>query len=159
MLGQQPPQREAAALVGAPELGEADGRLAVVGLLGQELVDAGLQLGGDAGEGQAAHRRTGTPAAPHRGPEAAAAPGHQALSPSAAGPVARAQPAGVGLPRRLGLHLGQHLGVEGGGGEQLGVGAVGHHPSAVEQHDAVGEADGGEPVGDDQGRAPLHEAS
>ena len=59
----------------------------MVGLLGQELVDAGLQLGGDAAEGQAAHRRTGTPATPHRGPEAAAAPGHQALSPSAAGPV------------------------------------------------------------------------
>ena len=41
--------------------------------------------------------------------------------------------------------------------QQFGVGAVGHDPAAVEQHDAIGQADGGEPVGHDQGGPALHQ--
>ena len=62
-------------------------------------------------------------------------------------------------PLLLGLELGglgQHLGVEGGGGQQLGVGAVGHHLVLVEQHHPVGQGEGREPVGDDQGGPALH---
>ena len=46
--------------------------------------------------------------------------------------------------------LGQHLGIERRGLEQLGVGAVGHDLVLVQQHDPVGQGDGREPVGDDQ---------
>ena len=40
--------------------------------------------------------------------------------------------------------------------EQLGVVAVGEHPPAVEHDDLLGEGDGREAVGDDEGRAPGH---
>ena len=62
---------------------------------------------------------------------------------------------GVGLPFEL-AGLGQHLGVEGRGLEQLGVGPVGHDLVLVQQDHPVGQGDGGQPVGDDQGGAALH---
>ena len=42
--------------------------------------------------------------------------------------------------------------------QELGVGAVRHHPAGVHEHDPIRQADGGQPVGDDQGGAALHEA-
>ena len=52
--------------------------------------------------------------------------------------------------------LGQHLGVERCGLEQLGVGPVGHDLVLVQQDHPVGQGDGGQPVGDDQGGPALH---
>ena len=37
------------------------------------------------------------------------------------------------------------------------MGTVGHDPASVEEHDAIGQADGREPVGDDQCGPALHE--
>ena len=61
----------------------------------------------------------------------------------------------VGLGFEL-AGLGQYLGVEGSGLEQLGVGPVGHDLVLVQQHHPVGQGDGGQPVGDDQRGAALH---
>ena len=78
-----PQQAQAAALLGALVLGEGDVGLAVVGLLGQELVHAVLELGGDPPEGQPGRgRRAGSPAAAEHRP---AAPSRR--SPSVALPV------------------------------------------------------------------------
>jgi hypothetical protein len=45
------------------------------------------------------------------------------------------------------------------GGQQLVVGALLHDASVVEHHDVAGAADRGQPVGDDDGRAPRQEAA
>ena len=37
------------------------------------------------------------------------------------------------------------------------MGAIGHDASVFKQDDAIGQADGREPVGDDERRAPFHE--
>src|SRR5688500_9404333 len=59
-----------------------------------------------------------------------------------------------GHPRRS---AGEDLAVALVGGEELGVGAGGRDPAAVEQDDAIGERDGGRPVGDDDRGAVAHD--
>ena len=53
--------------------------------------------------------------------------------------------------------LGQDLGVARLGGQQLGVGALGDDPAALDHRHPVGQADGRQAVGDDQGGAVGHE--
>ena len=129
---QQAPQRQPPALArrsGCCEKSTVG--LAVVGLVGQQRVDAGLELGGDAAEGQAGHRlrRAG------RRPRPGAADPTAATAPSAdpPGPAGRRRPGPIGArapsarPRAVGagrpdgcasdvpsasLGLGQDLGVE-----------------------------------------------
>ena len=52
--------------------------------------------------------------------------------------------------RRPRSALGQDLGVAGLGGQQLGVRALGDDTPALDHRDPVGQADGRQPVGDDQ---------
>src|SRR3546814_5634156 len=46
--------------------------------------------------------------------------------------------------------------VLGVGGEEVGVGAVGDHPTVADQHDPIREGDGGGAVGDDDRGATAH---
>jgi len=62
---------------------------------------------------------------------------------------------GVSVPLEL-AGLGQHLGVERCGLQQLGVRAVGHDLVLVEKQDPIGQGDGGQAVGDDQCGPSLH---
>ena len=53
--------------------------------------------------------------------------------------------------------VGEHLAVGRAGGQQRVVGALGHHPAAVDQHHAIGEGDRGGAVGDDDGGPVAHD--
>ena len=171
VLGEEAPQGEALQLVLVGVLLEREGRRLVLGLRGHEAVDPGLELRRGCrrrGVRRAAGRPDGTgPAAQSASASEPSAPGHRPTS----GPhgvehgsergVARRPSAVVLRPVVLvgGLELGglgQHLGVERGGGQELGVGAVGHHLVLVEQDHPVGQRDGRQPVGDDQGGPALH---
>ena len=68
----------------------------------------------------------------------------------------RPRPSGstAGAQRLLVVRLREDLCVERRAGEKLGVGAVGDDPPLVQQHDAIGQADGREAVGDDERRPP-----
>src|SRR5579871_260914 len=48
-------------------------------------------------------------------------------------------------------------GVDAGLGDQILMPALLDHPAVLEHQDAVGMADGGEAVGDDDGRPPAHQ--
>ena len=61
------------------------------------------------------------------------------------------------LPLVLLFGVGEDLAVERHVAHELVVAAVGDDATAFEHHHAVGEADGREPVGDDQRGAPAHE--
>ena len=165
VLGQQAPQGQAPQLLLGGVLVEGDVGFGVRRARSEQAVHAGLELRGDAGEGEAGGRRppdrARPPPQPHRRSHAAA-PGHRA--PRRGGARARSgrrppsSPAASRSVLRLELgRLGQDLGVEGGGGQQLGVGAVGHDLLLVEEHHPVGQRDGGQAVGDDEGGPALHE--
>ena len=135
------------------DLGERDVRRRVLGLV----VEDGLDLGRRARAGLPAN---GSPAAALGRDRARAAEAPLAApSPRPSGRRVRRSPAtpdrapslDLGSSSVRGLVLGsvrQHLGVARLGGQQLGVRAGGDDPAALEQHDAVGEADGRQPVGD-----------
>ena len=55
------------------------------------------------------------------------------------------------------LDVRQHLGVPGLGGHEAGMGAVGDDPTALEEHDPLGQVDRRQPVGDDERRPTLHQ--
>ena len=159
VLEEQSPQAQATPLLGALVLREVDVGLAVVGLLGQELVHAVLELGGDAAEGQPGRgRRAGAPAPAEHGPSASPpAEAHQLPPCPAADPFPWADARRPERDLGVGIDLGQDFGVLRGRGQQLGVGAVGHDVPVLEQDDAVGQADRREPVRHDQRGATLHE--
>ena len=139
-------------------------------LLGEHLVDARLQLGRDAREGQAAlglARRAA--AAEAVAPGRTATPGHYA-SPRTGRPHARSVPLAAARPAHLAaveqprssrglvlLDVGEYLRVAGLGRHQLRVGTVGHDAAVLEQQHPLGEPDGGETVGDDQRRPTAHQ--
>ena len=79
VLGEEAPEGEPSLVAGLRSLAEADVRVAVVRLVGQEPVDAGLQLRRDPAERQAGAGCARSGAAAHRWSEPAAthAPGHQ----------------------------------------------------------------------------------
>ena len=174
VLGQQPPQAQSLELVLGAVLAEDDVGLGILGLGGQQLVHPVLELVGDAGEGQAGGGRGLRPSGAAEAPATAATEHHDRPPPRTESSRSAQRLAvglgrclvgaqrgllfgllGVGLPFEL-ARLGQHLGVERSGLEQLGVGPVGHDLVLVQQDHPVGQRDGGQPVGDDQGGAALH---
>ena len=146
----------------------------VVRLVAHELVDARLHLGRHAGEGEATPggRRAAERAARGGTAEASSTPRHQGISPRTVGfgdgrvPVGQLRSergrrlllGGPGPLRGVGLlQVGQHLGVARLGAHQLRVGPVGDDVTALEQHDALGEVDGRDAMGDHERGAALHQ--
>ena len=122
------------------------------GSCGQQQVDPGLELVGDAteresrlGRSRRATTADGRPATEHQRPPVVVERRSSRSMSSR----------GFGLLDRGGL--GQDLRVQRGGGQQLGMGAVGHDPPAVEKDDPIGQADGREAVRHNQGGPILHE--
>ena len=106
------------------------------------------------GPGGAAGAGSGPPGAPGNGKGRKPAAGAGRNGRPA---VARARIIGPIRCRRGGRRTGQQVPVAPAGGEQLVMGAVGHHPAALDEHDPVGQGDGRAPVGDHDRRPARHQ--
>ena len=149
---------------------KVDVGLAVLRLVGQQLVHPVLELRGDAGEGQARgrrapdapgrtasrHRRTSAPR--HRPPPAHGVEHGPELLPVGRRCVQSAVPAGrPAPPRPRARPPGPAPRRTAGWWPAARRGCRRPRRVLVEQHHPVGQADGGQAVGDDQRGAALHE--